>query len=62
MLIGQCFLTLTGIDNDIVSASIETSEVQEESGHVWNLTTINGKKYFCDPTYEGGTGKKADKV
>lgn len=42
-------LTQIGIENTTVSGSNDRGD-----GHAWNLVTIDGKKYFCDPTFELG--------
>lgn len=39
-------LTQVGIENTEASGSVG------DEGHAWNLVTINGEKYFCDPTFE----------
>lgn len=39
-------LTQMGIENTEASGSVG------DEGHAWNLVTINGEKYFCDPTFE----------
>ncbi len=40
-------LTQVGIENTRVAGNDENG-----SAHAWDLVTINGKNYFCDPTYE----------
>ena len=42
-------LTQVGIENTVAAGSNNSGE-----GHAWNLATIDGKKYFCDPTFELG--------
>ncbi len=40
-------LTQVGVESTSVTGNDSKGAV-----HVWNLITINGKNYFCDPTYE----------
>lgn len=43
-------LTQIGIEN--IYASGTNSDNQ---GHAWNVVTLEGKRYYCDPTFENGT-------
>lgn len=35
-----------------IKATIATCDYDATMGHVWSVVTLNGKNYFCDPTFE----------
>lgn len=35
-----------------IKATIATCDLEASLGHAWSLVTLDGKNYFCDPTYE----------
>lgn len=61
---GVC-VTFANVYNQLLTrVGIKTSVAHCDStdtiGHSWSIVTLNGKQYFCDPTYElsydGGSG------
>ena len=35
-----------------IKTTLATCEYDETMGHVWSVVTLDGKDYFCDPTFE----------
>lgn len=54
--IGICVTFAAAYSQLLTQVGIENTEVTgsdiDGDGHAWNLVTIDGKKYFCDPTFE----------
>ena len=61
---GVC-VTFANVYNQLLTqvgilATTAQCDYTETMGHLWSLITIDGKQYFCDPTfelnYDGGAG------
>ena len=53
---GVC-ITFANVYNQLltqvgIKTTLATCEYTATMGHVWSVVTLDGKQYFCDPTFE----------
>ena len=53
---GVCITFATVYNQLLTQVGIRTTlahcDIQDDYGHTWSMVTLDGKQYFCDPTYE----------